>query len=92
MKGKAKTVTKVYYPKSYIVYAAPHYYADGHLMMQGYNKKEHKIVNNLLHDEAVDWGTYRDARENYADDYYWVSEDGKVEDVIKGSGLKKEWK
>lgn len=90
LRGKAKTVTKVYYPKSYKL-AAPHYYADGHLMMQGYNKKEHKIVNNLLHNIVVDCWTYADVKENYADDYYWVNEDGEVEDVIKGSGLKKDW-
>lgn len=92
LRGKAKTVTKVYYPKSYEGMAAPHYYADGHLMMQGYNKKEHKIIDELLHDEVFDCWTFADVTENYADDYYWVSEDGEVEDVIKGSGLKKGWK
>lgn len=92
LRGKAKTVTKVHYPKSYEAQAAPYYYADGHLMMQGYNKKEHKIVNNLLHNIVVDCWTYADVKENYADDYYWVNEDGEVEDVIKGSGLKKGWK
>lgn len=89
LRGKAKTVTKVYYPKSYEGLAAPHCYADGHLMMQGYNRKEHKSVDYDLHHIEIDSDLYALIKENYADDYYWVSEDGEVEDVIKGSGLKR---
>lgn len=87
LRGKPKDVTKLYYPASLTIYADPWHYADGHLMMQGYNKKEHKVVDDILHDISWDWDIYIDVKETYADDYYWVNKNGKVEDVIEGSGI-----
>lgn len=94
LKGKRKAVTKTYYYRYglYTIRSAPFYYADGHLVVQGYNKKERKVVICMLNNEYVDYSLAIDAKVNYAPDWYWVSEDGEVEDTIKGTGVKKKWK
>lgn len=69
--------------------AAPFLYADNHLMVHGYSKKERKVVNIIRGNGSMNWGLWAYVHVNYADDYYWVGENGEVEDVIKGSGVKK---
>lgn len=66
--------------------------ADGHLIVRGDNEKERKTVDGILHNEYSNWSLWTDMTENYAPDWYWMSEDGEIEDVINGSGLKKKWK
>ncbi len=67
----------------------PFLYADNHLMVEGYDKKEWKIIN-----EIWEWGNDKmgfDITNEYVNKYYWVSEMGEVDEEIKGSGLKKEY-
>lgn len=42
--------------------------------------------------EAVDIGEKIKLTTNYAPNWYWVKENGKVEDTIKGSKVKAKWK
>lgn len=95
---KPEFVTKAYYDDIWeenAMKAYPFHYADGHLMVHGYNKKQNKIVGVLLYlwwDECITWSLCADVLSTYSDDYYWVSEDGEIETTIKGSGVKKKWK
>lgn len=66
------------------------YYADGHLLVQGYNDKERAVVDSNIDGYSRD--LWAEVSENYAPDWYWVSEDGEIEYTIKGSGVKKKWK
>ena len=89
-----KVVTKAYdiAEGCYYMSAVPFYYTDGHLLVKGYNKKEHKVVDVVKNDEFGSWSSFAEITTNYTDDYYWVTEDGEVEDIIKGSGVKERWK
>lgn len=92
--GGGEFVTKAYHSQYSLtaVEAYPFHYADGHLMVQGYNEEEYNKICKLSN-RYFDWkyDLWRDIHMNYRPDYYWVSEDGEVEETIKGSGIKKKW-
>lgn len=92
MKKEPKTVTEAYYIQFgiYNMESVPFYYADGHLLVQGYKRKERKLASWAQN--GSNGAIWADVTANYAPDWYWVSEAGEIEDTIKGSGLKKKWK
>ena len=94
LEKEPQVVTKAYDIECdlYSMLAVPFYCADGHLLVKGYNKKEHKVVDVVQNSQYLKWSVNMDVTVNYADDYYWVTEDGEVEDIIKGSGVKERWK
>ena len=63
--------------------------ADGHILVEVYDKEEWEKL------EAIWWGgtndRYFDTIMNYSSEYYWISEKGKVEDKIPGSGFFKKY-
>lgn len=63
--------------------------ADRHLLVEGYNEEESNIINEIF--DMDDYGIMCDIGMNYSDEYYWVAENGEVEDIISGSGLKKKY-
>ena len=93
LKGEPKAVTRTYYYQYeiYSVRSAPFYFGGDHLLVQDYDKKERKYVD-LMNEYDDSWDIYIDAITIYAPDWYWVSENGEIEDTIEGTGVKKRWK
>lgn len=58
---------------------------DGYLMVEIYNKEELNKLETIWKAESNE--DYYDINMNYSNQYYWVSEKGKVEDTIPGSGF-----
>lgn len=87
LKGERKIVSKVYTPQ----YEIPFFYTNHHLMVCGYNETEHKMIDKIWDEEIMD-STSDDIQMTYSDEYYWITEEGKLEDTIEGSGFKNNWK
>jgi len=59
-------------------------------MIEGFNREEYDMLREIweseVSNEIVD-----DINMNYSNDYYWVTENGKIDAKIKGSGFKNEY-
>ena len=86
LKNVSEGVTKAYIDEEDI----PFLYANTHLMIKGYNEKERNMIYTIWESE-VENEVVDDIEMNYANEYYWVTEKGKVENIIKGSGFKEDW-
>lgn len=87
LKEQPQIVSNVFTPQ----YEIPFFYADNHLMVCGYNKNEHKMIDTIWESEMLN-STLEDIEMNYFDEYYWMTEDGEVESTIQGSGFRDKWK
>lgn len=87
LKEAPQIVSKVYTPQ----YDIPFLYADNHLMIHGYNKTEHNMIDTIWESEIIN-STLNDIAMNYSDEYYWMTEDGDIENTIQGSGFRDKWK
>lgn len=68
----------------------PFYYADNHLMIEGFNKKEYYMLSVIWESEVSD-KIIDDITMYYAPNYYWITMDGEIDTIIKGSGFRKEY-
>lgn len=95
LSGTPTAVAEVHYCEygSFSMASYPFQCAGGHLMVQAANKKKRKIADKV-YDYAgflEKWDLWVDVQ-SFAPDYYWMTEEGEMEDTIKGSGVKKKWK
>lgn len=68
--------------------------ADGHLITEVFDPKESYKLTGIWYEAGEE--DYRDPildeiTMNYSNAYYWMTEDGKIENIIPGSGLDKEY-
>lgn len=68
--------------------------ADGHLITEVFDPKESYKLTGIWYEAGDE--DYRDPildeiTMNYSNAYYWMTEDGKIENIIPGSGLDKEY-
>lgn len=68
----------------------PFYYANNHLMIEGFHRKENDMLK-VIWESEVSNKIVDDITMNYAADYYWVTENGKIDAKIEGSGFKDEY-
>lgn len=67
----------------------PFLYADRHLLVEGYNKDERKMINVLWATEIIE--VLQELSVEYANECYWINGDGRIEYTIQGTGLDKGW-
>ena len=86
--GEPETVTTVSVNVDYG--EIPFLYADGHLMVEVCNDEEIKKIDAirdhtvLIMDDEIGM--------EYANEYHWIAEDGRVEETIPGTGLNERYK
>ena len=86
LKGKPETVLQT---EKDLMEERFHCTDDGHLMVGIYKREERdklEILWDEIGEEIDGWLAY-DLAMHFSNMYYWVSEDGKVEDIIQGSGF-----
>lgn len=69
----------------------PFLYADGHLLVEGYNARERKMID-IIFAWMIDMvEPFEEIGKKYANERNWVTEDGKKEKTIPGSGLEEKF-
>lgn len=72
--------------------ATPFLCADGHLMVERYNKENCKMIRKIWGDEGKYGPTDDDIEMNYAHEYHWITENGHRAAAIEGGDFRKEYR
>ena len=86
LSGSSKTITKACAEDVSI----PFYYTENHLIIEKFNRKEYNMLEVIWESEVSD-KILDDITMYYVGDYYLITEDGKIDDKIKGTGFKNEY-